>query len=154
MATQSIRFPGEHGREIAAKLDLPAGEPRAYALFAHCFTCSKDSKAAAYVSRALAARGIATLRFDFSSLEFASNLQDLVAAASWLREHRAAPQVLAGQFQAARLKRRRDAAVEHRQRSATQLDLTRVELRIDRAFRPRRDGAGNLNHKLRPQRAG
>ena len=91
-----IRFPGSQNAEVSAKLDLPAGEPRAYALFAHCFTCSKDSKAAAYVSRSLAERGIATLRFDFSSLEFSSNIDDLVAAAGWLRRNRMAPQILAG----------------------------------------------------------
>ncbi len=96
MPTDTIRFPGREGRSLAARLDTPAEAPRAYALFAHCFTCSKDSKAAAYVSQALAARGIATLRFDFSSLEFTSNLEDLLAAAAWLREHRAAPQILAG----------------------------------------------------------
>ena len=96
MPTETIRFPGRHGAEIAARLDSPAGAPRAYALFAHCFTCSKDSKAAAYVAQALAGHGIATLRFDFSSLEFTSNLEDLVAAADWLRAKRAAPQILAG----------------------------------------------------------
>ncbi len=96
MPTETIRFPGRAGRELAARLDTPAEAPRAYALFAHCFTCSKDSKAAAYVAQALTARGIATLRFDFSSLEFSSNLEDLLAAAAWLREHRAAPQILAG----------------------------------------------------------
>lgn len=96
MPTQTIRFPGRQGQELAARLDTPAEAPRAFALFAHCFTCSKDSKAAAYVSQALAARGIATLRFDFSSLEFSSNLDDLVAAAEWLRNTHQAPQVLAG----------------------------------------------------------
>ena len=95
MPTESIRFPGPRG-ELAARLDTPAGQPRAYALFAHCFTCSKESKAAAYVSQALAGYGIATLRFDFSGLEFTSNIDDLLAAAAWLREDRAAPQVLAG----------------------------------------------------------
>ena len=96
MPTETIRFPGARGAEIAARLDSPAGPPRAYALFAHCFTCSKDSKAAAYVSQALAGQGIATLRFDFSSLEFSSNIDDLIAAADWLRRNRAAPQILAG----------------------------------------------------------
>jgi len=96
MPTQSIRFPGRHGRSLAARLDTPAEAPRAYALFAHCFTCSKDSKAAAYVAQALAAHGIATLRFDFSSLEFSSNLEDLLAAADWLRAAHQAPQILAG----------------------------------------------------------
>jgi putative redox protein len=96
MPTQSIRFPGREGRALSARLDTPAEAPRAYALFAHCFTCSKDSKAAAYVAQALAAYGIATLRFDFSSLEFSSNLEDLLAAAAWLRERHQAPQILAG----------------------------------------------------------
>lgn len=95
MPTESIRFPGPRA-ELAARLDTPVGRPRAYALFAHCFTCSKESKAAAYVSQALAGYGIATLRFDFSGLEFTSNIDDLLAAAGWLRENRAAPQVLAG----------------------------------------------------------
>jgi putative redox protein len=96
MPTENIRFSGRQGRELIARLDTPAEAPRATALFAHCFTCSKDSKAAAYVSQALAASGIATLRFDFSSLEFSSNLEDLLAAAEWLRAERQAPQILAG----------------------------------------------------------
>jgi putative redox protein len=96
MPTETIRFPGAQGAQLAARLDTPVGAPRAYALFAHCFTCSKESKAATTVSQALAGHGIATLRFDFSSLEFASNLHDLVAAAAWLREQRDAPQILVG----------------------------------------------------------
>jgi len=95
MPTETIRFPGPTA-ELGARLDMPSDAPRAYALFAHCFTCSKDSKAAAFFSQALAAQGIATLRFDFSSLELASNIDDLVAAADWLRRNRAAPQILAG----------------------------------------------------------
>jgi putative redox protein len=95
MPTETIRFPGPTA-ELRTRLDTPAGAPRAYALFAHCFTCSKDSKAATFVSQALAAQGIATLRFDFSSLEFSSNIDDLLAAADWLRANRAAPQILAG----------------------------------------------------------
>ena len=89
-------FPGSGGKTLAARLDLPADEPRAYALFAHCFTCSKESKAAAYISRALAARGIAVLRFDFAGPLFSSNLEDLAAAARFLRERHAAPQILVG----------------------------------------------------------
>jgi putative redox protein len=96
MPSKSIRFTAPQGHELTARLDLPAGAPRAYALFAHCFTCSKDSKAAAYISQALAARGIAVLRCDFSSLEFSSNIGDLVAAASYLREQHQAPQILVG----------------------------------------------------------
>jgi uncharacterized OsmC-like protein/fermentation-respiration switch protein FrsA (DUF1100 family) len=96
MPSQSIRFTATQGHELAARLELPAGEPRAYAIFAHCFTCSKESKAAAYISQALAARGISMLRFDFSSLEFSSNIADLVAAADYLRKSHQAPQILIG----------------------------------------------------------
>src|SRR4026207_1258436 len=101
MPSKAIRFQATHGHELAARLDLPAGEARAYALFAHCFTCSKDSKASAYISQALAARGIAVLRFDFTGLgmgggDFAasnssSNIGDLLAAADYLRQHYQAP---------------------------------------------------------------
>jgi len=96
MPSKPIRFSAPQGQELGARLELPVGEPRAYALFAHCFTCSKESKAATYISQALAARGIALLRFDFSSLEFSSNIGDLVAAAGYLREHHRAPQILVG----------------------------------------------------------
>lgn len=101
-----VRFPGALGTQLAARLDLPQNAPVAYALFAHCFTCSKDSLAASRVSAALTARGIAVLRFDFTGLggsegefantNFSSNLGDLVAAAAWLREHHAAPKLLIG----------------------------------------------------------
>lgn len=96
MPSIALRFPAAQGHELVARLDRPAAEPRAYALFAHCFTCSKDSKAAAYISQALAARGIAVLRCDFSSLEFSSNIGDLVSAANYLRAHYQAPQILIG----------------------------------------------------------
>jgi alpha/beta superfamily hydrolase len=106
MPSSPIRFAAPQGHELAARLDLPEGEPRAFALFAHCFTCSKDSKAAAYISQALAARGIAVLRSDFTGLgesggdfadsNFSSNIDDLLAAAGWLREKHRAPQILIG----------------------------------------------------------
>ncbi|MEO8144494.1 MAG: alpha/beta fold hydrolase [Betaproteobacteria bacterium] len=106
MPAESVRFPGYQGQQLAALLDAPPGTPRAYALFAHCFTCSKDSKAATYVAQALAAQGIATMRFDFTGLgasagefadsNFSSNVDDLLAAVDWLRAHRAAPQILIG----------------------------------------------------------
>ena len=67
-ARRSVRFPGSLGTELAARLDMPALPPRAYALFAHCFTCSKESKAASFVSAALAEHGVAVLRFDFTGL--------------------------------------------------------------------------------------
>ena len=103
---QRITFPGSHGDDLAARLDLPAGPPLAYALFAHCFTCSKDIKAASRIAAGLTDQGYAVLRFDFTGLgasdgefantNFTSNTDDLLAAASWLREHHRAPQLLIG----------------------------------------------------------
>ena len=108
--SQAVTFPGAGGHALAARLDLPSGprasSPRAYALFAHCFTCSKDSKAATFISEALTEAGIAVLRFDFTGLggsegefantTFSSNVADLVAAAAWLRSEHAAPAILVG----------------------------------------------------------
>ena len=101
-----VRFPGALGSALAARLDLPSVKPAAFALFAHCYTCSKETLAASRISAALTARGIAVLRFDFTGLggsegefantNFSSNVTDVVAAASWLREHHQAPKVLIG----------------------------------------------------------
>jgi len=104
--TQPVSFPGASGATLSARLDAPAEPPRAYALFAHCFTCSKDTKAATYISTALAERGIAVLRFDFTGLggsegdfantNFSSNVGDLVAATDFLRRNYRAPAILIG----------------------------------------------------------
>ncbi len=104
--SRKIEFPGSLGALLAARLDLPAGGPRAYALFAHCFTCSKDVFAASRIAAQLAGHGIATLRFDFTGLgasegefantHFSSNVDDLVAAADWLRSQHQAPLLLIG----------------------------------------------------------
>lgn len=101
-----VHFPGAFGTPLAARLDLPAGTPAAWVLFAHCFTCSKDTLAAARISAALVEHGFGVLRFDFTGLggsagdfantNFSSNVADLIAAASWLREHQQAPRVLIG----------------------------------------------------------
>ncbi len=106
MPSQKIEFPGHHQSLLAARLDLPNAPPRAYALFAHCFTCSKETKAATYISKALVEAGIAVLRFDFTGLggsegdfsntNFSSNVEDLVAAAGWLRNNYLAPAILVG----------------------------------------------------------
>jgi putative redox protein len=106
MTTTAITFPGADGAQLAARFDLPEGKPRALALFAHCFTCSKDSLAASRIAAALTAEGIAVLRFDFTGLggsegdfantNFSSNIGDLVAAADWLRDNHGAPQLLVG----------------------------------------------------------
>jgi len=106
MPTERFQFTGEGGHQLAAALELPDGEPAAYALFARCFTCGKDTLAAKRISVALAARGIAVLRFDFTGLgssegdfansTFSSNVADLVRAADHLRETRKAPSLLIG----------------------------------------------------------
>ena len=103
---ERITFPGSQGDELAARLDLPAGPPRAFALFAHCFTCGKDIKAASRVATALTDAGFGVLRFDFTGLgasdgefantNFTSNTDDIVAAADWVRSAHSAPQLLIG----------------------------------------------------------
>lgn len=106
MRREQLRFPGAHGGTLAARLESPVTDPTAYCLFAHCFTCSKDLKAAGWISRALVDRGIAVFRFDFTGIgdsegefsetDFSSNLDDLVAAADFLRSHYQAPALLLG----------------------------------------------------------
>ncbi|GGO41691.1 alpha/beta fold hydrolase [Streptomyces lasiicapitis] len=101
-----LTFPGSHGAPLAAILELPAETPATYAVFAHCFTCSKDSHAAARISKALTAHGIAVLRFDFTGLgqsggnfaqsTFTSDVKDLVRAADHLRENYTPPALLIG----------------------------------------------------------
>jgi len=109
MSARTIRmtFAGSLGHELAARLDLPpAHHVRAYALFAHCFTCTKDIFAARRIAAKLASLGVAVLRFDFTGLgssegefqntNFSSNIEDLVRAADHLREHYRAPALLIG----------------------------------------------------------
>ncbi|MEL6745311.1 MAG: alpha/beta fold hydrolase, partial [Pseudomonadota bacterium] len=106
MTTQRISFAGHGGDVLSARLDVPAGSVRAYALFAHCFTCSKDILAARRIAAHLARSGIAVLRFDFTGLgsskgefastNFSSNIQDLILASDYLREHFEAPALLIG----------------------------------------------------------
>jgi putative redox protein len=105
----SLEFVGSQGVTLSATLDAPGeGEerPRAYAVFAHCFTCTKDFLAPSRIGRALAERGVAVLRFDFTGLgqscgEFAetgfeTNVADVEAAADFLRERYDAPRLLIG----------------------------------------------------------
>jgi uncharacterized OsmC-like protein/pimeloyl-ACP methyl ester carboxylesterase len=106
MPTEHFQFTGEGGHQLAAALDAPDGAIHGYALFAHCFTCGKDVLAAKRIAVALALRGIAVLRFDFTGLgssegdfansTFSSNVADLVRAADHLRETRKAPAILIG----------------------------------------------------------
>jgi putative redox protein len=106
MATRTVRFVGGRGAMLAASIEMPVGPVRAIALFAHCFTCTMRSHAASRISMALAAEGIATMRFDFTGLGnsdgdfaeagFAADVEDLVAAADHLAETLGAPSILIG----------------------------------------------------------
>ena len=104
--TVKAEFEGHSGAALAARIDIPAGQVRATAIFAHCFTCSKDLLAAKTVSGELARMGIAVMRFDFTGLgsskgefahtNFSSNVQDLHIAADYLRENHQAPSMIIG----------------------------------------------------------
>jgi alpha-beta hydrolase superfamily lysophospholipase len=106
MLSERQDFPGADGQKLAARLDAPNGPIKAYALFAHCFTCGKDIFAASRIAQALSEHGIAVLRFDFTGLgasegefantNFSSNVADLVAAADFLRGSKEAPRILIG----------------------------------------------------------
>lgn len=107
MPRQRVEFANGDGHTLAGALELPdSGQPRAFALFAHCFTCGKDVVAATRIARTLADQGIAVLRFDFTGLgssegdfahtTFSSNVTDLEAAADFLAAHYQAPRLLVG----------------------------------------------------------
>lgn len=106
MPTTRITFTGHNGDELAARLDMPDGPHLATALFAHCFTCSKDIPAAKRISQRLADLGIAVLRFDFTGLghsegefantTFTTNVDDLKAAAAYLTDEGMPPALLVG----------------------------------------------------------
>ena len=106
MPSQRFDFPNAKGERLAALLDLPLDKPRAFALFAHCFTCGKDVHAAKRIAEGLTELGIAVLRFDFTGLgasegefkntHFSSNVADLVAATNHLRKEAHAPSLLIG----------------------------------------------------------
>ena len=69
ITTEPFRFEGQGGTMLDGRLEKPRyGTPRAVAIFAHCFTCGKDSRAATFITRALAAKGVMVLRFDFAGL--------------------------------------------------------------------------------------
>jgi len=106
MPTERLTFTGHAGHELVARLDLPEGPHLTTALFAHCFTCSKDIPAARRIAARLAGAGIAVLRFDFTGLghsegefentSFSSNVDDLELAARALSDRGMAPGLLIG----------------------------------------------------------
>ena len=106
MHAETVRFEGADAQTLVGRIDHPVGDVRGWAIFAHCFTCSKQSRAALRVSKGLAERGIGVLRFDFTGLgesdgefettNFSSNVADLVAAAGWMESEGCAPSLLVG----------------------------------------------------------
>jgi alpha/beta superfamily hydrolase len=106
MATEKIEFKGALGDMLAGKIDTPDGEHRACALFAHCFTCSKNLKAVGHIAKALNKKGVAVFRFDFTGLgdsggsfedtNFSSNVDDLIAASEYMEQQMGAPQIIIG----------------------------------------------------------
>ncbi|MFO7800322.1 alpha/beta hydrolase family protein [Rhodohalobacter sp.] len=106
MNTKKIEFEGATGESLAAKIDYPEGEHIACALFAHCFTCSKNLKAVGNIAKALNKKGVAVLRFDFTGLgdsegtfedtNFSSNVEDLVAASEYMGKEMSLPSIVIG----------------------------------------------------------
>lgn len=106
MKSETVKFTNESNHELVAKIDFPDTEIKAFALFAHCFTCNKNLTAVRNISRALNANSIAVLRFDFTGLgesegefedtNFSSNVSDIVMAASFLAKNYEAPSILIG----------------------------------------------------------
>ena len=107
MQFQKLYFKNPNGKRLAARLDLPLDEkPTAFAIFAHCFTCTKNLNAVVNIDRALSMNGIAVLRFDFTGLgesegdfsetNFSTNVADLIAASDFLKEAYEAPRLLIG----------------------------------------------------------
>lgn len=104
--SERVEFAGANGHQLAARFERAQAPEQAVAIFAHCFSCSKDVFAASRISAGLAERGISVLRFDFTGLgasggdfantNFSSNVMDLIAAAAWLRAQGHAPSLLVG----------------------------------------------------------
>ncbi|MGY8815595.1 MAG: bifunctional alpha/beta hydrolase/OsmC family protein [Gammaproteobacteria bacterium] len=106
MPSIKITFPNNQGELLSASLEKPENKPKFYAIFAHCFTCSKNVMAASRISRELSDNGIAVLRFDFTGLgnsdgdfsntNFSSNIQDIVSAANFLEDNYGPTRLLIG----------------------------------------------------------
>jgi len=101
-----LQIPNSQGEFLAAIINLPAAPPKAWVLFAHCFTCSKDIITARHIANALSKKGYAVVRFDFTGLgasdgefaqtNFSSNIRDVLTVANYLRTYYSAPSILIG----------------------------------------------------------
>ena len=107
MNYKKVFFPNHEGAELSGYLELPLNqEPHSFVLFAHCFTCNKNFFAVKNIARALSENGYGVLRFDFTGLgesegdfadtNFSGNVEDLIAAATFLEKEHAAPSLLVG----------------------------------------------------------
>lgn len=106
MRSDRFEFVGAQGQRLSGRMDLPQGPAQAFALFAHCFTCTKNSLAAVRIARALTAKGFGVLRFDFTGLgqsegdfadsTFSGSVRDLLDAARAMESAGAAPSLLIG----------------------------------------------------------
>lgn len=107
MKTLKVNFHNQEGHELSARIEMPVNKrPTAFALFAHCFTCSKSLQAVMSISRSLASKGIAVMRFDFTGLgesegdfadtNFSGNVEDLVCAAQYLKDNYECPKIIVG----------------------------------------------------------
>ena len=107
MLKKRIRIPGSLGAELGAELDLPEdNKPRAYALFSHCFTCSRNLKSFHVICEELAKQGIGVLRFDFTGIgdsdgefsqtNFSTDENDIVAVAEYMAANYAPIKLLIG----------------------------------------------------------
>lgn len=106
MVTRPFRFSGSTGKQLSGRLEMPGGRVRGWAVFAPCFTCGKDNRAAVHIAELLARQGVGVLRFDFAGLgesegdfadsRFSGDVQDLQAAANALTAEGKPPSLLIG----------------------------------------------------------
>ena len=107
MNIQKITFKNNEGQLLSGRLELPVTQQaHNFAIFAHCFTCTKNLSAVKNISRALTSQGFGVLRFDFTGLgesdgdfadtNFSGNVEDLVSAADYLKTNFLPPTLIVG----------------------------------------------------------